>query len=139
MKSLLVLFALLFTMQSFAQEDYQLITEEDGVEVYAKIGREKWLDKDSPKILMIWVKNTSDEDVIYEVGAEFFFKMALQETFPPQEFCVNAGRSKKGKLDGIYFKSCDLTNEQILGENFDYEVLFEIKEKGVDCSSYSKE
>jgi|GEM_PF-1777968 hypothetical protein len=139
MKSLLTIFALLFTLQSFAQEDYTLITEEDGIEVYAKIGREKWLDKESSKILLIWVKNTTDQDVIYEVGAEFFFKMALQETFPPQQFCVKSGSSKKGKLDGIYYKSCDLSNEQIMGDNFDYEVIFEVKEKGADCSSFLKE
>lgn len=139
MKGILALIVLLTSLSAVSQDDYKLITEEDGVKVYAKWGREKWLKKDSPKVLLTWVENTTDKDVIYKIGMEFFYQTTLSETFPTQEFCVKSGKSKKGKLDGVYYKSCDLSNEQIMSDDFDYSVVFEIVDDDADCSEFSKE
>ena len=67
MKKLLVVLTFALAVNNIRAQ-YTLYREVSGVEFYTKWGREKWLSKKSPKVLMVKIVNTGSKAVDFDLG-----------------------------------------------------------------------
>jgi hypothetical protein len=96
-----------------SQGQYQLYKEVNQVEFYTKWGREKWLSKKSPKILMVKVINRGSFAVEFDLGVEFFKDLALVEDSKPVAQCLSAGKTLLPRMSGLMFKPLEYASDKI--------------------------
>ena len=105
-----------------AQSKFKDFSTVDGVVFSTRWTHEKWLSKKSPLILSVKVKNTNSHAVSYTLGVEFFLNARMVEQNPAAEYCLKAGRTAKGKLNGTYFKPENLTEQEVRSDWFEFQL-----------------
>ncbi|MFT4680043.1 MAG: hypothetical protein ACI84C_002868 [Flavobacteriales bacterium] len=125
MKALIIISSLLFglVLSVQGQKKYTLIHEDHGVQFLTKIGTAKRSDGGSETALFLKVVNNNSEDYTYSFGLDFYFKNKTTDSMPLMTYCLRAGRSSQGKMNGVYFQSDSLTDEQIKSDDFGFELI----------------
>jgi hypothetical protein len=96
-----------------AAGQYQLYKEVNQVEFYTKWGREKWLSKKSPRVLMVKVVNKGSHAAEFDLGVEFFRNLVLVEESKPASQCLSAGKTLLPRMSGLIFKPAETNPDEI--------------------------
>ncbi len=121
---LLLIICVSFTKQSAAQFGYKNVYDTiDGVSVSYKWSHSKWWNKSSPLQLRFKIKNTNEYPVKIDFELVYMLDYIVKFKSGEMEKKLNAGRTISGKLNGFYFESENLTNEEMESEDFSWDFL----------------
>ncbi len=117
------------TQEASAQRRYVDHSEVDGVIIQYRWANSDWRDSDSPLELRLRIRNRNTHPVSVSYVIEFFMGPELKESSDLTKLCINSRRSKTGRLNGMYYQSGILSNEELQSEEFNWEIEdLEIKE-----------
>lgn len=119
MLSRILIITLSFACLGGMAQNYEEYTTVDSLVVSTKWQEGK---KGKPSLLFIKVQNQSSSDLKYTLGIDFFFEGRTVESSEETEYCLKSGQTKMGKLNGIYFQSSKLSNEDLKSPDFEFEL-----------------
>lgn len=122
---------LIFSAQSCntGYTDYQKV---DGVSFGYKWAEAKNDAGESVPALLLQVVNKNDTAINYSMSVDFYYEGVLRES-GELDNCVPAGKTRKGKLNGVYLISENFTSEQIKSSDFALELNDIEVEKLEEC------
>jgi hypothetical protein len=115
----------------FSQEALKEKLNKDGVKVSYEWKPSDKKVADSPLQLCIVIDNTNEHFVKMEFTVEFYLKGEIYEESLAQKFCIKPGKQLKGKKYGLCWVSEEVSNEEINGSDFKWE-LGELKLEKID-------
>jgi len=122
-KSILLVFALIFVYgNSIAQKEYKLLTEKEGVEISYKWKHSKIMKKGSPLMLFLKIENNNDFHTRVAFTIDYFWNGIRNASSEPNDKCIKANRSAKGRIKKLTFDRAKFTDKDILSENFTLDV-----------------
>jgi len=129
MKRLLTItvFTLLFIIsgsyqEAFGQRQYVDHSTEEGVSIQYRWANSKWLDRSSPLELRLKIKNNNDYPVEISYVIDFYMGPVHEESSDVTELCINPKLAKTGRLNGMYYQSSRLSNQQLESDAFIWEI-----------------
>lgn len=121
--SIVVLFTfILATSSIYAQEELKEKLTKDGVIVTYEWKPSDKKDPESKLQLCVVINNTNEHAVKMAFTVEFYFKGEVHEESLIQKMCLKPGKKIKGKKYGLCWISDELTNEEINGSDFKWEM-----------------
>jgi hypothetical protein len=87
-----------------AQSKWTEYSAEDGLIVSYKWSKIRPKKKDQTPELQIMVMNSNAYTVNYTLAVEVFINGKLNLQSPPATYCILPGKTKKGKINGHYFR-----------------------------------
>lgn len=132
MRYLFAAFAfLIFSAQSCntGYTDYQKV---DGVSFGYKWAEAKNDAGENVPALLLQVQNDNGTAISYGMSVDFYYEGVLRESGELNN-CVPAGKTRKGKLNGVYLISENFTSEQIKSSDFALELNDIEVEKLEEC------
>ena len=125
MKALIIISSVLLGLNFSAQgqKKYTLIHDDHGVQFFTKMGKSKRDDGGSESALFLKVVNNNAQDCSYSFGLDFYFQDKATDSMPVMTYCIKAGRTAQGKMNGVYFQSESLTDEQMASDDFEFEFI----------------
>lgn len=108
--------------EGHAQRRYVDHSTVDGVDIQYRWARSKWLDKSSQLELRLKLKNNNDYPVEISYVIEFYMGPMLEETSDVTELCINPKLAKTGRINGMYYRSSSLSNQQLESDEFSWEI-----------------
>jgi hypothetical protein len=117
------LFAFISTIQeTSAQRRYVDHSTVEGVEIQYRWANSSFFDKSSPLELRLKIKNTNDYPVTITYDLEFYMGPVLEETSDETELCINPKLAKTGRINGMFYRSQTLSNQQLESDQFSWEI-----------------
>ena len=118
---------------AFSQETLKDKLNKDGVKVTYEWKPSDKKDPKSKKQLCVVINNTNEHYVKMAFAVEFYFKGEVHEESQTQKICLKPGKVIKGRKYGLCWISEELSNDEIAGDDFKWE-LGELKlEQVEDC------
>jgi hypothetical protein len=111
---------ILFSAQA-CSTGYETYKKTDGVTFAYKWAEAKNEAGEKVPALLISVQNENIHAVNYKMSVDFYFEGMLRES-GELENCVPAGKTRKGKLNGVYLVSEKFTSSQISSTDFKLEL-----------------
>lgn len=105
-----------------AQRRYVDHSTVEGVDIQYRWANSKWLRSDSPLELRLKIKNNNDYPVEISYVIEFYMGATMEETSDVTELCINPKLAKTGRINGMYYRSSSLSNQQIESDKFSWEI-----------------
>ncbi len=99
---------------------YQEFKTEDGVEFSYRWSRSSFFDRSSPLELRLKVQNTNDYPVEVSFQVDFYMGPVVKESSQTTELCIRPKLAKTGRLNGVYYRSSVLSNEEIESDDFEW-------------------
>ena len=131
--SITILLAIILSSSAiFSQETLKEKLNKDGVKITYEWKPSDKKDADSKLQLCVVVNNTNEHAVKMAFTVEFYFKGEIHEESLIQKMCLKPGKKIKGKKYGLCWISDELTNEEINGPDFKWE-LGELKMEKKDA------
>jgi hypothetical protein len=93
----------------------------DGVDIQYRWANET-RDKNSPLELRLKIKNNNSYPVEISYEIEFYMGPMMEESSELTELCINPKLARTGRINGMYYRSARLTNEQIESKDFSWEI-----------------
>lgn len=109
-------FALSFSSQ--AQDIYSIILEDEQVVISYQTLEVKKKGLSIPEIRFS-IENKSDSALNVNFLINFEYEMEIVEVTAVEDVCIDAGKTKKGKIKGLFYQPETLTLEQLRSEDFD--------------------
>lgn len=97
-------------------------SEVEGITIQYRWARSKIFDRSSPLELRLKIKNNNDYPVEISYVIEFYMGPVLEETSEISELCINPKLAKTGRINGMYYQSSILSNEQMESDQFSWEI-----------------
>jgi len=110
------------SFEAFAQRNYVDHSTEDGVSIQYRWVNSKLLDKNSPLELRLKIKNNNDYPVKVSYEIDFYMGPMHEESSDLTELCINPKLAKTGRINGMYYQSGKLNNQQIESDAFSWEI-----------------
>ncbi len=110
------------TQEASSQRRYVDHSTVDGVEIQYRWANSKWLDRNSPLELRLKIKNNNDYPVEVSYVIEFFMGPMHEESSDVTELCINPKLAKTGRINGMYYQSSSLSNQQLESDEFSWEI-----------------
>jgi hypothetical protein len=109
---------------AFSQFGYKHVYDTiDGVAISYKWSHSKWWKKSSPLQLRFKMKNTNEYDVKIEFELAYMLNHIVKFNSGELEGEIKGGRAVTGKLNGFYFETGELSNEEIKSDKFSWDFL----------------
>lgn len=112
-------------------KDYQKV---EGVSFGYKWAEAKNDAGEKVPALLLQVANENDHAIEYALSVDFYYEGVLRESGELNE-CVEANKTRKGKLNGVYLISENFTSDQINNSDFMLELNDIAIEEVEECSS----
>lgn len=109
------------TGQGFLSQRFIDHSTVDGVDIQYRWANET-RDKDSPLELRLKIKNNNSYPVQVSYEIEFYMGPMMEESSEPTELCINPKLARTGRINGMYYRSTKLSNEQMESEDFIWEI-----------------
>lgn len=124
MKTSIAMFLVLILSSTFvfSQEALQEKLNQDGVKVTYEWKPSDKKIADSQLQLCLVIDNTNEHSVKMEFIVEFYLKGEIYEESLAQKFCIKPGKQIKGKKYGLCWISEEVSNEEINGSDFKWEI-----------------
>jgi hypothetical protein len=129
MKQLLTItvFTVLFIIagtsrEASGQKRYVDHSTEEGVSIQYRWANSKWLDKSSPLELRLKIKNNNDYPVEISYVIDFYMGPVHEESSDVTELCISPKLAKTGRINGMYYQSSRLSNQQLESDAFSWEI-----------------
>ena len=129
MKGFLLLICSLFTINLVAQDTYTVLIEDDETVISYQILEVKKKGALIPEVRLS-IENTSESVVSVSFELLFNYDMEFVEGTKVEEICIDPGKTKKGKIKGLFYNPEGLSYAQLMSD--DIEILIEekvVKEK----------
>ncbi len=94
----------------------------EGVEIQYRWTNSRWLNSSSPLELRLKIKNTNDYPIEISYVIDFYMGPLLEESSDLTTLCINPRLAKTGRLNGVYYRSSRLSNEQLESDEFEWEI-----------------
>ncbi|MFO7878977.1 MAG: hypothetical protein ACQES0_02165 [Bacteroidota bacterium] len=121
---IILLCFVMFGKASQAQFGYKHVYDTiDGVAISYKWAHSKWLKKSSPLQLRFKMKNTNDYDVKIEFELAYMLNHIVKFESGELESEIKDGRAITGKLNGFYFETDKLSNEELKSDEFSWDFV----------------
>jgi hypothetical protein len=78
--------------------------------------------KDGPLRLVLKIQNHNPHRVMIKFRVNYYWKTILSATSRQMEYCLRPGQSIRGKYRDLVFSAGHFNEEQILGDNFLWEI-----------------
>jgi len=122
--SLILFILFLGNNSAFSQFGYKHVHDTiDGVAISYKWSHSKWWKKSSPLQLRFKMKNTNDYDVRIKFELAYMMNQIVKFNSGELESEIKGGRAVTGKLNGFYFETGKLSNEEIKSDKFSWDFL----------------
>ena len=108
--------------EAYAQRRYVEHSVVEGVSIEYRWANSKWLDRNSPLELRLKIKNNNDYPVEVSYEIEFYMGPLLEESSDLTELCISPKLAKTGRINGMYYQSDRLSNEQLESDEFIWEI-----------------
>lgn len=108
--------------EASAQRRYVDHSTVEGVEIQYRWTNSRFFDRSSPLELRLKIKNTNDYPVSVTYDVEFYMGPILEETSDDTQLCINPKLAKTGRINGMYYRSSTLSNEQLESDEFSWEL-----------------
>jgi hypothetical protein len=109
-----------FSVQGFAQFGYETFSKTDGLELSTKWGTAKDEDGERKPALLLGIANENAHAVSFSFDVNLYYEGILRETGRIEGYCVEAGKKRIGKLNGIFFIPEHFTEEQLNAPDFTF-------------------
>jgi len=106
----------------FSQEALKEKLNQEGVVITYEWKPSDKKDADSKLQLCLVINNTNEHAVNMEFIVEFYLKGEVYEESLAQKFCLKPGKQIKGKKYGLCWISEEVSNEEINGTDFKWEI-----------------
>jgi hypothetical protein len=123
-------FALSFSSQ--AQDIYSIILEDEQVVISYQTLEVKKKGQMIPEIRFS-IENKSNSGLNVDFVINFEYEMEIVEVTAVEDICIAAGKTKKGKIKGLFYQPEKLSLEQLRSEDFDILLDDLILVKVADC------
>jgi hypothetical protein len=110
------------SQESSAQRRYVDHSTAEGVEIQYRWANSSFFDKSSPLELRLKIKNTNDYPVSISYDLEFYMGPVLEETSDETQLCINPKLAKTGRINGMFYRSQTLSNQQLESDQFSWEI-----------------
>ncbi len=107
---------------AFGQRRYVDHSTEEGVSIQYRWANSKWLDRSSPLELRLKIKNNNDYPVEISYVIDFYMGPVHEESSDVTELCINPKLAKTGRINGMYYQSSRLSNQQLESDAFSWEI-----------------
>lgn len=114
---LLLPFAILLLTAQTCNTGYTLNQKVEGVQFGHKWAEAKNDDGDRVPAVLLLVDNQNTNAIHYSLSVDFYYEGLLRES-AELSYCVPALKARKGKLNGVYLISENLTSDQIKSSDF---------------------
>ncbi len=111
---------LLLTAQT-CNTGYETYSKTEGVTFGYKWAEAKNEAGEKVPALLLEVRNENAHPINYNLSVDFYYEGILRES-GELEHCIPAGRTRKGKLNGVYLLSENFTSNQISSGDFKLEL-----------------
>ena len=111
--------------KSIAQSQYEICYQKDSLHISGKWVNSKKSNPESPLELRLKIENTDMQDIEFSYEIALYMNSMLREKTEKDTFKIKAGKVKMGKLNGVRFMSATLSNEEILSDQFSWEISVE--------------
>lgn len=101
--------------------NYCISEAEDGMVISAKWKYEKWF-KRGKRVLCLTVENTNGKTSSANFLINFYRGGVVAETITVEDLCVKGAKTKKGRGDGLCFKSEEFSNEELMADDFHWKI-----------------
>jgi hypothetical protein len=118
MRLFFLLIAFANSFSSFAQDDYTLLLENEKIIISYQITEVKKKGALLPQ-LNLSIQNISETNVEVRFDLSLRYEMEIVEGTQVSKICVAIGKTKKGKIKGMFYKPETLTFEQLRSEDFE--------------------
>lgn len=105
-----------------AQFFYDKHSTHEKVEISYKWDYADPFDKTSAYELRLKLKNKNNKHVLVSFSVDYYLGPTLAESAQVEDFCLVPNGTASGKLDGVYFASDVLTNEELKSPDFRWEL-----------------
>ncbi|MDD3876182.1 MAG: hypothetical protein PHT69_06145 [Bacteroidales bacterium] len=119
---LLILIALLLSLNMFGQRSFTVFSNSDEVEASYRWKRSRFFNKDSPLQLVLQIKNKTSEAIHVKFTLTFFWQSILNAESETVELCIKPRKTKKGAMAGLVFEPGEFTNEQLKSSDFTFDI-----------------
>ncbi len=121
MKSTLFLILITASFSLLAQDKYTEKLSTEKVDIHYKWKYPTKGGVEGPAELLLKVKNKNQEPISISFEVAYMLDMKTVATFAV-DTCLKAKKTIYGKLNGLYFISEDLSNEEIRSDGFIWEI-----------------
>lgn len=121
MRTTILLIALCAAHVCSAQDQYETKVDNEHMEIQGKWKFPVKKGVEQPGELLLKMVNKSDAAVTVTFDLEYSLGVRNVETFIV-DTCMKAGKTMTGKLNGLYFISSNLSNEQLKSEDFEWAI-----------------
>lgn len=101
-----------------AQPKFNKLDSDSGVEFYYRWKHEKKNNTDSPLVFIVKVMNTNDYKTEVAFTVDYFYKTLREASSEEQRFCIAPRKALVNDLKRTRFDRGNLTNQQLLSEDF---------------------
>lgn len=122
MRVFLFLIAIISTISSTAQNEYNIIVENDQLEIAYQVLEVKKKGALIPEV-RISIKNKDASYIKTSFELNFHYDMEIVEATQVPEICIAPGKTKQGKIKGLFYNPEKLTYVQL--QSFDVEITVE--------------
>ena len=94
----------------------------EGVSIQYRWAHSNWLDRSSPLELRLKIKNNNDYPIEISYVIDFYMGPVHEESSDVTELCINPKLAKTGRINGMYYQSSRLSNQQLESDAFIWEI-----------------
>jgi hypothetical protein len=116
-------------------QNYKNKITKDSISISYTWQKEKRLNKNSPYILLLQVKNQRNTKVVVSFVVLYYWKAQLHSTSDTKKYCLKPGQVIKGKRWNLAFKSDFIVLDEYLDPMFNWEISRLTVEENKDCKT----
>lgn len=119
-----VVLSLLFIpiINGLGQKKYIQFHTQDSVVFSYKLSNSRFVFNDSSLMLLLKIENLTAKHIKTEFTIDYFWQALRKSSSYPQSFCLKPNRKIKGRFKGLGYELGIFTNEQILSDDFSFEL-----------------
>src|SRR6056297_3294243 len=121
MKYLAIIIVFIILTSQSCNSGYETYSQVDNVTFAYKWGQAKNEAGEKVPAMMLFVGNENTSDIHYQLNVDFYYEGILRES-GALSHCVQTGKARKGKLNGVYLISEKFTSDQINSSDFKVEL-----------------
>ena len=110
------------SQEASAQWRYVDHSTVDGVDIQYRWSHSRWFNRSSPLELRLKIKNNNDYPVEISYVIDFYMGPVHEESSDVTELCINPKLAKTGRINGMYYQSSRLSNQQLESDAFSWEI-----------------
>lgn len=132
MKNIAIAILFLILTSQSCNSGYSTYSKVEDVTFAYKWGEANNEEGEKVPAMLLFVGNENSSDIHYRLNVDFYYEGILRES-GALSHCVPSGKTRKGKLNGVYLVSEKFTSDQINSSDFKVELNDITVEQIAEC------